>query len=87
MTEEKPRFSNEELHLILNTLGQKSFNSEHKETIGKCLAKKKAAGIPINAQAIAICISENKPKTSKNESFRPVPKNTKVISLNSERKS
>lgn len=61
-TVEENRFSPSELHLILNRLGQASFNSEHKEMVAKCLTKKKEAGIPIDDKAIAICINENKPK-------------------------
>ena len=59
------KFSPSELHLILNRLGQASFNAEHKDAVGRCLAAKKLAGIPINDQAIAICISENRPKVKK----------------------
>ncbi len=61
---EENRFSPSELHLILNRLGQASFNSEHKEMVAKCLTKKKEAGITIDDKAIAICISENQPKTT-----------------------
>jgi len=57
------RFSPTELHLILNRLGQASFNAEHKDAVARCLAAKKSVGIPIDDKAIAICINENKSKT------------------------
>ena len=81
-TVENNRFSPTELHLILNRLGQASFNSEHKEMVAKCLTKKKEAGITIDDQAIAICISENKPKVGNTRAAtgHPVP-NAKIISL------
>jgi len=44
--------------------------------IGDCLAKKKAAGIPINDQAIAICSSECRKSNTKMadyDHFRPIP--------------
>ena len=45
--------------------------------IGDCLSKKKAAGIPINDQAIAICSSECRKqadtKMADYDYFRPIP--------------
>lgn len=49
--------------------------SDH-SAMANCLSKKKAAGIPINDQAIAICISETKKKKKKTETsafVSPVP--------------
>ena len=60
------KFSPTELHLILNRLAQASFNAEHKDAVARCLTAKKAAGIPIDDKAIAICIQENKEKSSHN---------------------
>lgn len=69
------RFSTTELHLILNRLGQASFNAEHREAVAKCLAAKKAAGIPIDDKAIAICINENEEKSSHNRGSTGHPGN------------
>lgn len=49
--------------------------SDH-SSMAACLEKKKAAGIPINDQAIAICISETNKKKKKSESsdyISPIP--------------
>ena len=44
--------------------------------LGDCLSKKKAAGVPINDQAIAICSSECREKSTKMaeyDYFKPIP--------------
>ncbi len=74
------KFTKTELHFVLNTLGRLSLNAEHKDCIGRILAKKKAAGIPINDQAMAIAISECK-KSSKNADMHHIsPIDRKAIS-------
>jgi len=57
--------------------------SEHSDCIGRVLSKKKAAGIPINAQAIAIANSEcgKKSKNSESELFPVIPVFYKIIEL------
>lgn len=78
MTEDK--FTIAELHFVLNTMGRLALNAEHKDCIGRILAKKKAAGIPINDQAMAIAISECK-KSSKNADMHHTsPGDRKAIS-------
>ena len=81
------KFSPSELHLILNRLGQASFNAEHKDAVGRCLARKKAKGIPIDDKAIAICIAENKPKKSKMSKIGVSPTNRVSVSLNNNKRS
>jgi len=58
--------------------------SDHSDCIGRVLSKKKAAGIPINDQAIAIANSECKGKSSKNaenELFHAIPIIYKILEL------
>jgi len=57
--------------------------SEHDDCIGRILSKKKAAGIPINAQAIAIANSEcgKKSKNSDYELFPLIPVSYKILEL------
>ena len=50
------RFDKAEIALIIRETI--SFSAEHKSCMGKCLSAKKAKGIKINKQAIAICLKE-----------------------------
>jgi len=55
--------------------------SEHSDCIGRVLSKKKAAGIPINAQAIAIANSECGKKSKNSEPFHAIPIIYKILEL------
>ncbi len=78
MTDNK--FTKEELHFVLNTMGRLALNAEQKDCVGRVLAKQKSAGVPINDQAMAIAISECK-KSSKNADMHHTsPGNRKAIS-------
>ena len=79
MTEEKHQFSKEELHRILNTLGQSSLMSEEKEAVGRCLANKKQKGKTIDDQAIAICIEESKNNHHYDKTNMPSKKKKKPV--------
>jgi len=79
MTEEKHQFSREELHRILNTLGQSSLMSEEKDAVGRCLASKKKKGMVIDDQAIAICIEESKNKHHYDKTNMPTKKDDKPV--------
>ena len=50
------RFNKEEISLIIRETI--SLNAEHKSCVGKVLSKKKAKGIKIDKQAIAIALKE-----------------------------
>jgi len=56
--EENKRFSPAELHLIMNRLGQSSFNSEGREFVGKDLAEQKLNGTAITDPVIAESIGK-----------------------------
>lgn len=77
MTEKK--FSQEEIHLIVNTLSRNAFSPEKRESISKCLAAKKAKGVKIDDQAIAICIKENESKNNTDDYFHTISKTYKVV--------
>ena len=59
--------------------------TEHEDCVQRKLRAKKAAGIPINDQAVAISISEcnrsTKSKNSGNDMFQPFEINTKIVEL------
>ena len=50
------KFDKEEIALIIRET--RSYNAEKKSCVSKCLSAKKAKGMKINKQAIAICLSE-----------------------------
>jgi len=58
--------------------------THEEDCVSRKLRAKKAAGIPINAQAIAISMNEckgKKSKNSENDLFQPIPRTYKVIEL------
>lgn len=57
--------------------------TEHDDCVGRILSKKKKAGIPINAQAMAIAISEcdKKSKMAEYEMFQSIPITYQIIDL------
>jgi len=59
---------------------------KEQSSVSKCLSAKKAAGIPINAQAVDICISEsrkkgNKSKMSDDDFFHLIPITYQIVDL------
>jgi len=67
--EQKDKFTKTELHFVLNTMGRLALNAEEKDCLGRKLAAKKAKGIPINDQAMAIAISECKKVSESKNTF------------------
>lgn len=74
-------FTPAEKHLILNRLGQASFNADHREGVAKCLAKKREAGITITDKEIAICISEHRESGSNNRGSTPSKRQVKSVRI------
>ena len=80
MTED--RLNREEISLIIRET--KSLNAEHKTCVGKVLSKKKAKGIKIDAQAIAIALKEcgqSREQKSKNRGYNweNIPSKTRPV--------
>lgn len=67
------RFSKEEIALIIKETI--SFNAEHKSCVGRVLSKKRAKGIKIDKQAIAIALKEcgqSKESKMSGPSWKPI---------------
>ena len=57
---------------------------QNQAAVSRCLSAKKKAGIKIDKQAVAICISESRKKKSKmteEEYFKPIPITYQIVSL------
>jgi hypothetical protein len=82
MTLAENKFTREELHLVLNTMGRLALNTDEKDCVGRVLADKKAKGTPINDQAIAIAISECRSKKSNNDDTHSIsPLEKKILPI------